>query len=513
MEKPVAHTFKERFDHWITLLGDFNYDLSDAGLWLPKEAPDQLRETLNALDQRSELNTDYLNILFHSVVAKSFLSVARLSDEQYQHLFQSDAPLGDRVSTLLEHCPDGEQFTSMMMSRWLRFDRLMAHRHDDPETVLPFLFPNHSLFYSDLCPIFPELPDLLDQVAAYGRMTYSSERDFYEHTLPIFAKDVRERMAGVEILPSFVSDMSRVAHIPKPLRPMDQVLDAMIGIQSAFSREMASRILNDYTVYDFERHLDKVNALIDSFPSASQQYTTLENMTRDMIKDARFNERLLPMIAPDKLVAERVFLDAPISSFHDLMNTDYLITLINAHQHDPNGMLRQFDPNEKENADRQQSFMVDQFAPRLTEILERLADRDAYPKLRYLRELATLFRETDLPATLQNIINETSPQLSFHVDFLDEAVDFIRPLLKKSLIDELMTEESGHTLHSDIVLIADVTSAVADFSKKNSNTYSTKLRSINKPLERINGYIMEREARNAGLESDIDLNTMFDKTL
>lgn len=511
MTNPKKRTFDERFTHWITLLDDFNYDLNDAVLWLPKEYPDQLRDHLNALDQGSELGSRYLNDLFHSVVVRSFLSIASLDDEHHAQLFHSDLPLGDRVSLLLEHCPDGEQFTSMMMSRWRRFDQVLNHRHDDIETVRGHLFPNHSMMYIDMCPVFPELPDLLEKIIASGPERFPNAKDFYEHTLSIFAKDIRHLMRGGTLESEHVRDMSRIAMIPKPLRPMDQVIDALLEVRSDFSREMGARILNDYSVYDFETHLEKVNVLIDSFPSVSQQYTTLENITHNLIKDALFNERLLPMIAPDRLVAERVFLDAPISSPHDLMSTDYLITLINTHQYDPNGMLRQLDPNKNEDIERQQRFMVEIFAPRLDLILKHQSERtpDQYG---YLRMLATLLRDTELDSTLQNIVNKTSPQAGFHVQFIDEAVSYIKPLLKKSHLDELLTPINGHTLHEDIVLIADLANQVADYTP--SELDKIHLRSINKPLERMNGYVLERESCAAGLEGrEIDPNDLFDNTL
>jgi hypothetical protein len=526
----VAH-----IDAWIedvvTLAHRFDQDLSrrvnreDGIIHHPA-----LAERLTAFIEREQLRHDRAGPMFVSLLGgenDDHMTVHALLDEPHN--------LAEQLRLLHAHFSAPKRDYSHEVNRkvtdrlmiWLRTALLEREQGVSIEALTAaldrYFDPNrsHQMAFIQL-PVFEGIPEALEALAQQRLAALpKDERDYddalsvdqtlYGETFMSMAALIRDSLNG-EVL-----TVDKLAHwkIPLPNTPIQtrsletyiQLIEAMPD-SNPFANAMA---ISQYSADEIVAHLDQVKGLIDSVHyDISQQKRLVSSIMAVTSPYTDQGQRIFnTLIPPDETLAT-VFRHQ-LKAF---MTPEYLFEVIQAHRNNPNSYLEGF-TNDPMLDKTYQPKLIDLYSKAgdasqsirliMQEFVSRRTDGDSdplAPNKVLIRLTARLLNETQIDRSLcERILPYINPEWSSAgvrnpIPFLIDALEASKPLLKKSMIDDLMVVEEGRMLLDDIETLNNAALRIAEHVTL--KVEEKPLLSINNRVERMVAGVVKRFEQDVG---------------
>jgi len=465
-------------------------------------------------------------------------------------LMDNERDLGQRLVDLYNHFCNTtsiERYMADSLLEWMRSAKLEQAR-DQGEAVIAQavrdLFDTEAPYEISLIslPTFKGLPKALETHAheklseleaseSRPRTTkeqrhHSKMTEFYTDTLPTAVRVMREYLKG----PSPDSDLSIRDKLTVSMSayPIQDFLNDVKALPSAKERARELMYLNQFPANDVEAHFNQIVHLFRS---------TLDDNHFTKIT----GKKLAKILPPDSDAGKAMFQSffAPdtemVESFKDeykeYMTMDYLIDIIQHQRNNPDSdyvylATSDYAKTEEKALYRYEKALFNSDND-LTSILHDLSDR--HPECReesvkakaFIHDVATLINRTNLVEEFtQHCLkvikdNREEDEIKNPFTFLQDAVNFAKPFLKKSMLDDLQETRNGRMLLDDIREINQAALQMAEYVSLDHDKAPLMALSGHDRIEKLTAEMFNRLERSSELlvrKQEIDDNT-FDNTL
>lgn len=542
----------ERIDSASRIDDEHHYNLE--ALALDIEDRELFRTSVNRFVAEEGLDTALVNqILLKDMLSREYEDEEGDDPSYYRivdNLMDNERDVGQRLVDFHNHfcnTTNVEQYMADCVLEWLRSARLEQVRDQDEAAIahaVRDLFDTETPYKISLVslPTFKGLPEALetyaekalsDLKASGPRMSSMKEQrrhtkmvEFYSNTLPTVARVMRDHLEGprpdsdLEIRDKLMVSMSAY--------PLENFLKDVASIPTAKERARELMYLNQFPMNDVKAHFNHIVRLFRS---------TLDDNHFTSITGKKLAKILPPGTDEGKAMFQSFF--APdtrmVESFRDeykeYMTIDYLIDVIQHQRNNPDSDYVYLATSDYAKAEEKALYRYEKALFNsdndLTSILHDLSDRhpecseETNKAKAFIHDVATLINRTNLIEDFtQHCLkvirdNREENEIKNPFIFLQEAVDFSKPFLKKSMLDDLQDTRNGRMLLDDIREINEAALQMAEYVSLEKDKARLMVLSGHDRIEKLTADIfnrLERSSERLNIQQDIDDKT-FDHML
>jgi hypothetical protein len=514
---------------------------------------EEVLDIIDRIEDDREIDHAITSKVINHMVSNFHIRLSKASPKEIETILgQSDATLHERIELLLQTidnmiASDFRLRLSELLEKWERLQTISAIA-DHPEQWQGEAFSNlFSLEDTELWPVTPALPEMVTRAAEFkleksaaknsAKQSIINRANALPQTLMKYAEVIAAMQAQDSLtikgldqeMRAFV--LNNLNSLPIDLRPLDQLCDSEFDPNPTIETyDSIISCLWQYPVDTIMEQWGAVNAILHQ--ATANDYRLRQEVFNliDRIQDqkgltAEAFQSLIPANDPHALLL--TFTETKrhcYEQFMELMTVDYLLDIA---RHNPDAStimkITAQDTSTAVNPIDQFSFSKNVFSEVLSRSLHNSSiphpdaklnneqDMDAYRRA-YLRNTAKVIDTLGLHSvygSMVDVISGFSSPLPMFVD----AVDYAKPYLKKSMLDELLEYRDGHRLYDDILSINELALTLTKLvAGKNAEVKA--LSSIEKRVERITYEVIKRMEHESGhTDCTQDKKPAFDQTL
>lgn len=511
----------------------------------PKTMEDQLHfgsteEVLDIIDRIEadrEIDCRITSKVINHMVSNFHIRLSKASPENIERILgQSDASLHERIELLFQTIDDMIALDfrfrlAEMLEKWERLQTISAIA-DHPEQWRGEAFSNlFSLEDTELWPVTPTLSKMVTRAAELKLEESAAKNAAKQSIVDPTSALAKKLMKYAEVITAMQAQgaltvkgldqemrdfiLNDLNSLPIELRPLDQLCDS--GFDPNPTIETYDSIISCLWQYPVDTIIEQwvaVNAILHQateidYRLRQEVYNLIDRIQDQKGLTAEAFQSLIPANDPHALLL--TFTETKrfgYEQFMELVTVDYLLDIA---RHNPDAtaimnIMAHETSTAVDPADRF-SFSQNVFSEVLSHSLHNSSlrhpdakpndeqDVDAYGRA-YLRNTVKVIDALGLHSvygSLVNVMNGFSSPLPMFVD----AVDYAKPYLKKSMLDELLEYKDGHRLYDDILSINELALTLAKLATGKKAEVKA-LSSIEKRVERITYEVIKRMEHESG---------------
>jgi hypothetical protein len=420
----------------------------------------------------------------------------KVPDINTLHMMIKMVPLWERMNVMREllHTPErwrGKDFVRMLDTHegalWPMSDALVLMlKH-----AVNCLEHNAQLYYTDL-----DKGELhAEQLREYANVIDSVQK-----------MGLRDGLFGAH----YDIAVRKLNTLPIESRPLGTLCEIALDYISQGDQAPAKAVstcLHQYTMAEINACIDKVSQLCLKMTDRTDQWLGINKVIETQIR--------LNQMHPD---AYRTLLPSnqPVSAQHLIRNAaskahsiympyiDIEYALDTLRQNRDSDPLQLLDPK-LNHSNPELNKLITFFNQEIGEALKNIIKNDVLKKnpdviiseeglLSYNRDFLIATAKTIQALELDSLFYRMEKDvhcMNNPLSLIDDAIDAAKPFLKKSMLSELQVEHDGITLHHAISMINELALSISKIVEKQNINAFKKLTSMDKRVERINGYIFK----------------------
>jgi hypothetical protein len=520
----IQTDYQTQFDQWIQK----HHNSTDETMKILSDA-DQFKRCLDTYIEQEGLRFTHGDLMMLN-------SVSDINHINPGIILDSKRTLADKIMHIYwaaEHITfTACDLVQNILRRWLQMAKLEQVKDTSPDVIQPILedmiseqFPEQvDLTY---LPVTHSIAEALTNLSERRKKEeYANKQgnevepvlhqkyrlNVYEERFPSIVRLMHKHLSGHSCADDIISPDAypSLNLYPRELRPLNTLLEAAVNTPS-FDRYLGLGLTFDqYTAAEFSENMELIHEFLNSeHLNKGQKHLIAERILKVVNTHSESGRRVFQeLFKPDGyLITQRpkYFL----KEYAHAISLDYLVALIE-HNKDTVDILNGF--SDKAKTITALNWMKLDLFPIFIRIFRHISeeaaqnakdeDVNAFDKA-MVRTVAAFIRKTKLDALMESQYLPSAPnsiqEFSVNpVTLITPAINSSKPFLKKSALDDLMTEHNGYTLYEDICTINDLATKVAPHVRRKSDIKELML--INNRLERVTGHIVKRIEREAGVD-------------